>query len=181
MLSRSSYSRAISADIGEIQRRLRALEKHLERMGTRTSASAVQAADRVSDTVASALSSMADRFREFRESRSYDEVARLCFVWIIFLGAAVAVRRRLHFRMHLLVDRFKPGARRAIERVIVLAVIGFGAILVSGGLRIAPIAHRQLTDALEISQLWFFAAVPVGGALMIVFALPQLWRPDVPR
>jgi ElaB/YqjD/DUF883 family membrane-anchored ribosome-binding protein len=77
MLSQSSYSRAISADIGEIQRRLRALEKHLGRMGTRTSASAVEAADRLSDTVASALSSMADRFREFRESRSYDEVARL--------------------------------------------------------------------------------------------------------
>jgi TRAP-type C4-dicarboxylate transport system permease small subunit len=111
----------------------------------------------------------------------YDEVARLCFVWIIFLGAAVAVRRRLHFRMHLLVDRFKPGARRAIERVVILTVIGFGAILVAGGLRIAPIAHRQLTDALEISQLWFFAALPVGGALMILFALPQLWRPDVPR
>jgi TRAP-type C4-dicarboxylate transport system permease small subunit len=111
----------------------------------------------------------------------YDEVARLCFVWIIFLGAAVAVRRRLHFRMHLVVDRFKPGARHAIERVIILGVIGFGVILVAGGLRIAPIANRQLTDALEISQLWFFAAVPVGGALMILFALPQLWRPDVPR
>jgi ElaB/YqjD/DUF883 family membrane-anchored ribosome-binding protein len=77
MLNQSSYSRAISADIGEIERRLRALEKHLKRMGTRTSASAVQAADSLSDTVASALSSMADRFREFRESRSYDEVARL--------------------------------------------------------------------------------------------------------
>ena len=111
----------------------------------------------------------------------YDEVARLCFVWIIFLGAAVAVRRRLHFRMHLVVDRFTPGARRAIERVITLTVIGFGVILVAGGLRIAPIAHRQLTDALEVSQLWFFAALPVGGALMIVFALPQLWRPDTSR
>jgi ElaB/YqjD/DUF883 family membrane-anchored ribosome-binding protein len=77
MFRPASYSRAISADIGEIERRLRALEKHLHHMGTRTSASAVQAADRLSDTVASALSSMADRFREFRESRGYDEAARL--------------------------------------------------------------------------------------------------------
>ena len=69
----------------------------------------------------------------------YDEVARLCFVWLIFLGAAVAVRRRLHFRMRLVVDRFKPGARRVIERLITLTVIGFGAILVAGGVRIAPI------------------------------------------
>lgn len=111
----------------------------------------------------------------------YDEVARLCFVWIIFLGAAVAVRRRLHFRMHLLIDRFRPGARRIAERVAVLAVIAFGAVLVAGGVAMAPIAHRQVTDALEISQLWFFGALPVGGALMIVFALPHLWRGGVPR
>ena len=111
----------------------------------------------------------------------YDEVARLCFVWIIFLGAGVAVRRRLHFRMHLVIDRFVPGARLAAERLITLTVISFGAILVAGGLRIAPIAHRQVTDALEVSQLWFFAALPVGGALMIFFALPQLWRRDGPQ
>ncbi len=113
--------------------------------------------------------------------RWYDEVARLCFVWIIFLGAAVAVRRRLHFRMHLVIDRFTSGARHVAERFITLTVIGFGAILVAGGIRMAPIAHRQVTDALEISQLWFFGALPVGGVLMILFALPQLWRPDSSR
>lgn len=106
--------------------------------------------------------------------RWYDEVARLCFVWIIFLGAAVAVRRRLHFRMHLVVDRFGPAARRHAGRLVTLTVIAFGAVLVAGGIGIAPIATRQVTDALEISQLWFFGALPVGGALMILFALPQL-------
>jgi TRAP-type C4-dicarboxylate transport system permease small subunit len=105
----------------------------------------------------------------------YDEVARLCFVWIIFLGAAVAVRRRLHFRVHLLIDRLRPAARVNAGRFVTLTVIAFGAILVAGGIRMAPIAMRQVTDALEISQLWFFGALPVGGALMILFALPQ-WR-----
>ena len=107
--------------------------------------------------------------------RWYDEVARLCFVWIIFLGAAVAVRRRLHFRMHLVVDRLGLAGR-----LVTLTVIAFGAILVAGGIRMAPIAHRQVTDALEISQLWFFGALPVGGALMILFALPQLRDGDRP-
>jgi TRAP-type C4-dicarboxylate transport system permease small subunit len=51
---------------------------------------------------------------------------------------------------------------------------------VAGGIRMAPIAHRQVTDALEISQLWFFGALPVGGALMILFALPQLRDGDRP-
>ena len=107
--------------------------------------------------------------------RWYDEVARLCFIWIIFLGAAVAVRRGLHFRVHLLVDRLGPAAQRLANTVATLSVIVFGAVLVAGGIRIAPIAHRQVTDALELSQLWFFAALPVGGALMILFALGHLY------
>ena len=107
--------------------------------------------------------------------RWYDEVARLCFIWIIFLGAAVAVRRGLHFRVHLLVDRLGPAAQRLANTVATLSVIAFGGVLVAGGIRIAPIAHRQVTDALELSQLWFFAALPVGGALMILFALGHLY------
>ena len=65
-----SRSRAISADIGEIEHRLRTLEKHLERIGGNTSRNAALAvdrmgetADRVAETVASALGTMADRFR----------------------------------------------------------------------------------------------------------------------
>ena len=104
----------------------------------------------------------------------YDEVARLCFVWMIFLGAAVAVRRGAHFRLHLLIDRFGPSARRRVDLVVLVVVIAFAAVLLAGGIAIAPLARRQVTDALEISMLWFYGALPVGGALMIVFALPQL-------
>ena len=105
----------------------------------------------------------------------YDEVARLCFVWMIFLGAAVAVRRRAHFRLHLLIDRFGPAARRRVDLLVTVIVIAFAAVLVAGGIAILPVARRQVTDALEISMLWFYGALPVGGALMILFALPQLW------
>ena len=104
----------------------------------------------------------------------YDEVARLCFVWMIFLGAAVAVRRGAHFRLHLLIDRFGPSARRRVDLVVLVVVIAFAAVLLAGGIAIAPLARRQVTDALEISMLWFYGALPVGGALMIMFALPQL-------
>jgi hypothetical protein len=37
MLGRSGSSRAMSANVGEIERRLRSLEQHLERAGSRTS------------------------------------------------------------------------------------------------------------------------------------------------
>lgn len=76
MFRRSGYSRAISADIGDIERRLRTLERRLERLGDRTSASAAQAADRVGEGIASALTSIAERFRGGAGSVS-DEAMRI--------------------------------------------------------------------------------------------------------
>ena len=106
----------------------------------------------------------------------YDEVARLCFIWIVFLGAAVAVRRGMHFRMRLVVDRLGPGAARFADHLVTLATVAFGGVLMTDGYGIYPIAQRQVTDALEISMLWFYAALPVGGALIIFYALQQAWQ-----
>jgi ElaB/YqjD/DUF883 family membrane-anchored ribosome-binding protein len=64
MLSRSGYARAISADLGDIERRVQALERSLERIGGRASAGATQVADRVGETIASALTNVADHFRD---------------------------------------------------------------------------------------------------------------------
>ena len=111
----------------------------------------------------------------------YDEVARLCFIWIVFLGAAVAVRRGMHFRMRLLVDRLGAGAMRVADQVANATVMAFGGVLLAGGYATLPLARGQVTDALEISMLWFYAALPVGGALMIVFALLQMRRREPAR
>jgi TRAP-type transport system small permease protein len=106
----------------------------------------------------------------------YDEVARLCFVWMVFLGAASAVRRGAHFRLHLLIDRFGPRLRRGNDLLVGLLVVVFGGVLVAGGVAMWPVARGQVSDSLELSMVWFYGALPVGGALMILFSLPQLWR-----
>src|SRR5712691_4478168 len=63
MLGRSAYSPAISANLGEIEHRLRSLERRLEGAGRHASARAVETADNVGEAVASALGAVANRFR----------------------------------------------------------------------------------------------------------------------
>ena len=75
MLGQSGHSRAMSANVGEIERRLRSVEQRLERVGGRASSSTLQTADHVGETVAAALSSIADRFRGGANSMS-DEAAK---------------------------------------------------------------------------------------------------------
>ncbi len=64
----SRYTRAISAEVGEIERRLRSLEKNLEKIGARTSTHAIDTATGLGDAVASALLGWAHRFRQSTSS-----------------------------------------------------------------------------------------------------------------
>ena len=64
MSGSSRFSELISAEAGEIERRLRALEKRLNVAGERASTNARNTAENLGDAVASALSGWADRFRQ---------------------------------------------------------------------------------------------------------------------
>ena len=67
MLGRNEYSRATSVHVGDIERRLRSIEKRLEHAGGRASATATQTADQVGEVIVSALSSIAERFLRRRQ------------------------------------------------------------------------------------------------------------------
>jgi TRAP-type C4-dicarboxylate transport system permease small subunit len=106
----------------------------------------------------------------------YDEIARLLFVWIVFLGAAVGVRRTAHFRLHLLVDRFPPGLRRAADVFGVLVLMGFGLVLIQQGWKLVELGQFQRTPVMGLSKQYVYLSVPAGGALIILYSLPHLWR-----
>ena len=106
----------------------------------------------------------------------YDEIARLLFVWIVFLGAAVGVRRSAHFRLHLVLDRFPPGIRRVAHVVGVLVLMGFGLLMIQQGWKLVELGQFQRTPVMGLSKRYVYASVPAGGALIILYSLPHLWR-----
>jgi TRAP-type C4-dicarboxylate transport system permease small subunit len=106
----------------------------------------------------------------------YDEIARACFVWVVFLGAAVGVKRGAHFRLHLLVDRFPPGLQRAAGVFGRLVVIAFSIALIQQGWAFVELGRAQQTPVLGLSKAWIYSAMPVGGALMVLYSMAPLGR-----
>jgi ElaB/YqjD/DUF883 family membrane-anchored ribosome-binding protein len=63
MSALSHYTRAITSEVGDIERRLQAVQRGLEKLGGGASSNARDSADGLSEAVASAVSNWADRFR----------------------------------------------------------------------------------------------------------------------
>ena len=72
MFSRPRHSRAVSTNIGDVEQRLRALERRLEAIGGRSAAGAAQAVDHVGELIASTLSSVAEILRGRANSVGHD-------------------------------------------------------------------------------------------------------------
>jgi len=106
----------------------------------------------------------------------YDEVARICFVWVVFLGAAVGVKRQAHWSLRLVVDHFPGPLRRAVATFGVLVVMSFAAVLIWQGWTFVELGRFQHTPVMGVPKAWVYLAMPVGGALMILYSLRPLGR-----
>ena len=105
-----------------------------------------------------------------------DELASILFLWLSMLGAVVALRRGEHMRMTGLVSRVSPATRALLEALAITAAIAFLLLILPHALEYAEEETFIVTPALEITNAWRAAAIPVGMGLMLLAASFRLLR-----
>src|SRR5215471_6607121 len=105
-----------------------------------------------------------------------DELASILFLWLAMLGAAVAFRRSEHMRMTAIVANARPAMRAYLDLVATCAALAFLVLIVWPSWDYAYEESFITTPALQISNMWRAAALPVGIGLMALFALLRLAR-----
>ncbi|MGD0849757.1 TRAP transporter large permease subunit [Bradyrhizobium sp.] len=110
-----------------------------------------------------------------------DELASTLFLWLAMLGSAVALHRAEHMRMTAVVGMLSPPARRALEVLATVAALTFLLLILPSAYEFATDEVAVTTPAMQISDAWRAAALPVGFAIMIAIGLIRLieagnWR-----
>jgi TRAP-type C4-dicarboxylate transport system permease small subunit len=98
-----------------------------------------------------------------------EEVARFCFMWIIMIGAMVAVRDDSHFDVDIL-PKANTQRGEAIGRLIVHFFMLFTALIfVRYGYDFAKFGYAQHSELTGINMLSIHVAYPLAGFIWIVF------------
>ncbi len=105
-----------------------------------------------------------------------DELASILFLWLAMLGSAVAFRRAEHMRMTAIVASARPAMRAYLDMVATCAALAFLLMIVWPSYDYAYEESFITTPALQISNSWRAAALPVGICLMGLFAFLRLLR-----
>lgn len=105
-----------------------------------------------------------------------EELARLLFVWLIFLGAILASAQHAHIGF----DTFIKMAPRAVRKALILLtgvlMLVACVIFLIGGWRQTVINMDNTYPVLGISYAWLYAVAMVFGAGMLITVSYNIWR-----
>jgi len=108
-----------------------------------------------------------------------NEFAAGFFVWGVFLGMGVAVRRDQHFRLTAVAQTMRGGRRTLVETFNRLVILGVALSMIVFGYRnfLTGFGSFLMPSLTPIAVL--YAAIPVAGVLVALFTIEELvngWR-----
>ena len=107
-----------------------------------------------------------------------EEIARYCFIYLAWIGAAYAVKDRAHLRIDILVDGMPNRIKAALYVFGGLLAIGLACL--AFWLSIHPLQvsmkFSSETAGLRVPFWWFKLAIPIGFGLIILRLLQALVR-----
>jgi TRAP-type C4-dicarboxylate transport system permease small subunit len=105
-----------------------------------------------------------------------EEAARYLLVWLTFLGASIAYRRKAHPGVDLFFARMNPPLRRLCRLLVHLTSLGLFGIMIVGGWHFAWFVRMQISPALAIPKWIILAIIPVSGVVFLVHCLAFMAR-----
>lgn len=107
-----------------------------------------------------------------------EEIARYAFIYLVWIGAAAAVRERAHIRIDVLFH-YLPNRGKAILYLLgdfVMLAVSVVALYYAVEPVLTSIKFGSVTHGLRISNAWFLAAVPFGFTLVTIRLVESIRR-----
>lgn len=118
-----------------------------------------------------------------RELLSYssiwgEEIVRYAFIYLVWIGAAAAVRERGHIRIDVIMHYVSPRLKALIYLFgdLVMVAVSIVALYYSFETVLVSAKFGSVTDGLRISRVWFLMAVPFGFALVLLRLFQSILR-----
>lgn len=100
-----------------------------------------------------------------------EEIVSISFIYTIFLGAAIGMKRTQHLEIDFLLKRISPRLKRLFHLVIFAGTAAFLVFVVKEGTVFVFDSYGQTTTYLNLPISYSYAAIPASGILMLYYLL----------
>ncbi len=102
-----------------------------------------------------------------------EELPRVMLIWLTFLGAGVAAKRRTHLGITLLTSKLSPEKQVVLQLIANFLTMAFLLVLIYGGVVMTILTMPNRSAALQMPTGLVYLAVPVGGTMMFFHLFNQ--------
>lgn len=103
-----------------------------------------------------------------------EEIARFCFVWIILIGAMIAVRDDTHFDVDVLPRSHNPRVEFGLRMFVRLAILLMAVSFLWWGWDFGILGSRQMSEISGLPMLSIYIAWPLAGATWVLFTIEKI-------
>ena len=103
-----------------------------------------------------------------------EEVARFCFIWIIMLGAMIAVRDDTHFDVDVLPHPRTAAGEGWAKLVVHLIMAALALCFMWYGKQFADEGLMQTSEIFELPMIAIYAAWPLAGVIWTLFLIEKI-------
>lgn len=100
-----------------------------------------------------------------------EELGRMFLVWLTFLGATVAYKRKAHVGIDVIVLSLPPVAQKVVKLVVLAGSQVFFWFMAYHGFEFFQFIHNQKTASLGFSRQVPFVMVPVSGCILFLHGM----------
>jgi TRAP-type C4-dicarboxylate transport system permease small subunit len=100
-----------------------------------------------------------------------EEVSRIAFVYTIFIGATIAVRRKAHLNIDFLLVILPPKIAQAVKLFGTLLVAVFLGFVTWQGIEFVRITGVQVTPVMQVPFRYLYLIIPSCGGLMLLYLI----------
>lgn len=100
-----------------------------------------------------------------------EEVARYCFVYLVSLGAGLALKDNSYVSMTFLPDKLSRPARRYLEGFILFSIAGLMLAMLLACFPLLNIVRLQTSAALQINMALVYFSMVVMSFFTLLYAL----------
>ena len=104
-----------------------------------------------------------------------EEVGEMMLAYLTLIGAAIGVRERAHFTLHVL--DLSPRGRRLVDRIHFVLVAIVGLLVAWFGVKLCILNSTLTTPGLQINLAVLYGSAVAGGLLLAVYAVSMIVAP----
>ncbi|MFC0524679.1 TRAP transporter small permease [Pontibacillus salicampi] len=106
-----------------------------------------------------------------------EEVAKYSFIWAVFMGAAVMLNRREHFKFDFLLKKLRGKAKQTLFLINDLILLAFsGAILYYGIIAVQTFWNYNWVSLPEMKMGFVWISVPIMGGTMVIYLVAHIYN-----